>query len=557
MNRKKHVIRTVILILMGVCMLSFLTGCGKKIRNLLEPITGGVEEKLLGITGSKATGMKIADDAEIQRLSYHYAATYIGGMYSYTFEKKDEGMELTVIYDCINDDDPQVVILSKEDENKLMEILRKYDVGAWDGFHMTNTNVLDGDGFAFNVVFTDGSTISASGSNCDPPNRGSVSRELNEMVEPYIYDFLVEKKIIYVEPVYYPVEYGVGTSYYYCDTYVSRLRTCHMTKEDEGKYPEAAAALNELNAYAKEHFSKTTSVLVDIIRFDTNIFSAALYEYDPQAADDNGKGVYGKIIDTVNIEMKSGRKLTYTDVLNSNRENEMRLIRNQIHSDYNIPFEELDPYMAEWVEDCTKLKFTIAPEWVTVYFNPGEIADEELGLIQAPSAYASKFGYNSSMFKHPASYTIQLCQPFKIFGYMTPDNRESFNDITLVLHTDQGMSDIYYICTEDKAAYLYSDATFLAAQDFPEDDVKAGEYSRTLYAYNLDNTDFSEIACYENSFAEGDVSLYDISGRESVGDGFLFRVAPTDSSAILIDGDGDYKKVLHTVSDNGELVEAE
>lgn len=68
----------------------------------------------------------------------------------------------------------------------LQNVLQLNDVAAWDGFHETDPNVLDGEGFSFYAVYTDGMTISASGSNAFPENYSVVAPLLDDMMQPYI-----------------------------------------------------------------------------------------------------------------------------------------------------------------------------------------------------------------------------------------------------------------------------------------------------------------------------------------------------------------------------------
>lgn len=50
--------------------------------------------------------------------------------------------------------------------DQVREILEKYEVGNWNGFRGRDSLVLDGSSFSFHVSFTDGTSISASGTEC-------------------------------------------------------------------------------------------------------------------------------------------------------------------------------------------------------------------------------------------------------------------------------------------------------------------------------------------------------------------------------------------------------
>ena len=67
-------------------------------------------------------------------------------------------------------------------ENQILEvinILNKYDVFNWDGFHKNNKNVLDGDSFNLNLYTKNKDNISASGYMMWPKNYLNVKNELD------------------------------------------------------------------------------------------------------------------------------------------------------------------------------------------------------------------------------------------------------------------------------------------------------------------------------------------------------------------------------------------
>lgn len=72
----------------------------------------------------------------------------------------------------------------KPDVNqKVMEIISKYDVFSWDGFDKDNRWVLDGEDFIFNLALSDGTEVYATGSNKFPENYREVFSELEALFE--------------------------------------------------------------------------------------------------------------------------------------------------------------------------------------------------------------------------------------------------------------------------------------------------------------------------------------------------------------------------------------
>ena len=64
---------------------------------------------------------------------------------------------------------------------KARVILETYDVASWADFRENDPNVLDGYSMSFQVKFTDGRKIEASGSNQFPKNFNEVFSELDEL----------------------------------------------------------------------------------------------------------------------------------------------------------------------------------------------------------------------------------------------------------------------------------------------------------------------------------------------------------------------------------------
>ncbi len=98
----------------------------------------------------------------------------------------DEECTLIVKPYLKSEEESITVNINNEDIKKIEEILKKYEVGKWNGFSKTDPNVLDGDSFHFYVTFKDGKSISASGYMMYPTNYGSVEKELEEIFESLI-----------------------------------------------------------------------------------------------------------------------------------------------------------------------------------------------------------------------------------------------------------------------------------------------------------------------------------------------------------------------------------
>ena len=65
----------------------------------------------------------------------------------------------------------------------LYHVVEEYDLFSWDGFHETREGVLDGEGFWLEIVFTDGTSIFATGSNAFPQKYFTAVGEMQEILD--------------------------------------------------------------------------------------------------------------------------------------------------------------------------------------------------------------------------------------------------------------------------------------------------------------------------------------------------------------------------------------
>ena len=97
------------------------------------------------------------------------------------FEVRFDGLDYTLHIENGFGDDYRS--LKPEVNQKIMEIISKYDVFSWDGFDKDNRWVLDGEDFIFNLALSDGTEVYATGSNKFPTNYRNVFSELEALFE--------------------------------------------------------------------------------------------------------------------------------------------------------------------------------------------------------------------------------------------------------------------------------------------------------------------------------------------------------------------------------------
>lgn len=110
-------------------------------------------EDFVGIVGSDGSEVSISDGTRLVYFSYSHNGMYSESCYRYTFE------------------DPQGLV-------ELEKIVEECNVRKWNGFSKTARGVLDGEGFSLYLKYSDGTTVSASGSNAFPKGYGDFELKL-------------------------------------------------------------------------------------------------------------------------------------------------------------------------------------------------------------------------------------------------------------------------------------------------------------------------------------------------------------------------------------------
>ena len=160
------------------CAAFFLSGCYEKsIAGLISGLASGGEIQYNGEKGGVPVNMsKVVD------FSFSYSTgTYYNSGYAYEAKLNDDGVEVLVRQDGVSMEDVPVITTDASFMEKIEEILKKYEVDKWNGFHLSAKDVLDGDGFSLSVGMDNKERISASGYEAWPENYGKVCAELDTL----------------------------------------------------------------------------------------------------------------------------------------------------------------------------------------------------------------------------------------------------------------------------------------------------------------------------------------------------------------------------------------
>ena len=123
---------------------------------------------------------------DIESLHYWYSTgTMIDSYVYYDLKIKDDKYIAEIKPNNVPEENKITTEIKEEDIKKITELLKKYHVNKWNGFHKTDQNVLDGNSFSLNIYFKNGTSISASGYMIYPDNYREVCNELDNIFLSY------------------------------------------------------------------------------------------------------------------------------------------------------------------------------------------------------------------------------------------------------------------------------------------------------------------------------------------------------------------------------------
>lgn len=144
------------------------------------------EPEELGPSFGKIVPVRIAKGARLQSVTFgNNNAMNMEDCYSYTLVACGDSARLTIESLMYDDGEKYETMVTAEEWNKVCEVVRTCDVGRWNGFSGSDPRVLDGGGFDFSADFSDGSHVSAHGSNCYPEGYGQLYRCFCEQFDHY------------------------------------------------------------------------------------------------------------------------------------------------------------------------------------------------------------------------------------------------------------------------------------------------------------------------------------------------------------------------------------
>ncbi|MCQ2432382.1 MAG: hypothetical protein MJ175_07250, partial [Clostridia bacterium] len=128
---------------------------------------------------------------EITSFRYSYSNPFGGCGYFYKVRRdEDDRITFTCYMDEYRDFGEMTCEISDTVCEDLRKILEECDLIKWDGFHESDPDVLDGDGFSLDVYFADECSIRASGSNAFPSGYPDFVTRLDALFAPFTEELL-------------------------------------------------------------------------------------------------------------------------------------------------------------------------------------------------------------------------------------------------------------------------------------------------------------------------------------------------------------------------------
>lgn len=163
-----------------------------KKRTILTLVSASVIALLFaGCSGSPVTseltytGDKGGEPVEMSKIvdfSFSYSSgSYMNSGSTYRAKKTDDGVDVVVRQDGIDEDDVPHIITDEAFLTEIEKILTDNHAEKWNGYSLSAKDVLDGDSFSLHATMDNGQSIDAHGYEAWPDGYGSVCGALDEL----------------------------------------------------------------------------------------------------------------------------------------------------------------------------------------------------------------------------------------------------------------------------------------------------------------------------------------------------------------------------------------
>lgn len=173
-------------------MLSGMLGCKKEENVLVKPDDGleappmpGPDDEF-GEVGNDYSKDGVGEYKKVVGCHFNISGMREGFSYTIKKDEKNEGRYVLECDDHSNSISEITCSVGEDTMEKLSQLVSDRNILSWDGFSKSMRGVLDGSGFSLEVVFEDGTYVSAHGSNSFPKNYNEFEREFLEIMGPVV-----------------------------------------------------------------------------------------------------------------------------------------------------------------------------------------------------------------------------------------------------------------------------------------------------------------------------------------------------------------------------------
>lgn len=143
---------------------------------------------LAALTGTwsltRADAAPGTEDAPLEFVSFSHSGSSIDQCFSYA-AYVENGVMLAD-FSLYGMEEITGVPLDADETQAVLALPAQADFSLWDGFHATNSDVLDGDSFSLTLRFADGTEIVASGNNAYPEGYQAGYTAIRDCFDPII-----------------------------------------------------------------------------------------------------------------------------------------------------------------------------------------------------------------------------------------------------------------------------------------------------------------------------------------------------------------------------------
>lgn len=129
---------------------------------------------------------RLDGDVLVESFFYETVGMAMGSEMELSIIREGDGFTVTQSFDA-----GQTVRRAYADQAvgvQMTDILREHQALSWNGFAKSNPHVLDGTSFTLSIDFSDGTTISARGTNSYPKGLSASMREIEDLFDRFLWE---------------------------------------------------------------------------------------------------------------------------------------------------------------------------------------------------------------------------------------------------------------------------------------------------------------------------------------------------------------------------------